>query len=159
MAEVACYRKKYDYNNASFTSIPAQPSALQYADPPDNCPVCHKGIEQQDSENPRLIKKGFAIGYQHYHWNDFIMIKADTGVCKIGQIIGVRFPEATRESTDVKVHVQLLGRVSDILYICPKPVFIDEVSGKSLSSNSDFLHTTRNNCLQAMHKRMFQFSM
>ena len=87
--------------------------------PPDNCEICLKLSEQDTDNHGRLIKaNGVTIGVSFrghvYHVHDFVRVKADSGLCHVGQIRDIYFKKHA-----CKVEIRLLGRISDIQEICP----------------------------------------
>lgn len=99
--------------------------------PPDNCEICLKLSEQDTNNHGRLIKaNGVTIGVSFrghvYHVHDFARVKADSGLCHVGQIQDIYFKKHV-----CKVELRLLGRISDIREVCPHELK-DEVCAQSM---------------------------
>lgn len=95
-------------------------------EPPHDCPVCALEEERTQQESCCRIKAGIAWHGMNYHYHDFVMIKADKGPCRLGQICAIVSPKSRQRGLPT-IGVKLMGRVST-LNNRPANVVKDEVS-------------------------------
>lgn len=117
-----------DEATASFTSL-SQEQLLspQNLPPPDNCPPCLLLSQQEQEQMVTPIKDGIAYRGHTFHKYDFVLCyNADAGPAHIAQTM--RFiPSRGRHSAPDCVAVRVLGRIGDIVDICPEKIVKDEV--------------------------------
>ena len=114
----------YSESDASFTRIEPFPH-LADALPPDNCPCCLKSRQSEQDSALTELNDGFAFRGSIYHHNDYVMIKTPSGPCDIGQIVELSFANSARGLNTIRV--LMLGRICDIIGVCPREVVKDEV--------------------------------
>lgn len=117
-------RMMYDERDASFTNIEQAPE-ITNSSPPDNCHCCLKASQRNQDSALAEVEKGFAFRGSTYHIDDYVMIKTPSGPCDIGQIVELTFAKSMRGAATVSV--LMLGRISDIIDICPMDIVKDEV--------------------------------
>jgi DNA (cytosine-5)-methyltransferase 1 len=124
--DISARRFMYDCADGSFTEIPRerlQRSERELA--PDHCPVCSMVVEREEELVPQKIRHGVAWNGAKYHVHDTVMIKAEEGLCHIGQIFRIHFSRSDDEDS-VLVRVKLFGRI-DKLGLRPAEEPKDEV--------------------------------
>ncbi|KAF9486388.1 S-adenosyl-L-methionine-dependent methyltransferase [Pholiota conissans] len=91
--------------------------------PPDNCPVCPLLVQRENDTIPRACEDGFgvAFGGAIYHYEDFVLYRAQIGPANIGYIIGLTLN--TRVPT---VTARKVGRMTVLKDILPSNTFRDE---------------------------------
>ncbi|OCH84951.1 S-adenosyl-L-methionine-dependent methyltransferase, partial [Obba rivulosa] len=119
----------YDPNDASFTGLEdSEFSAIAAASaPPDNCPICLVNMQKQQDQGGRIVTNGIVWQGINYHVGDYVLIRTDEGPADIGQIERIMESDirAVRH-TIAQLGICILGRVSDIMHICPATVLKDE---------------------------------
>ncbi|KAG2149402.1 S-adenosyl-L-methionine-dependent methyltransferase [Suillus cothurnatus] len=106
------YKFIYDSLDGSFTEIPQE--RLQHGKvkhPDDHCPVCLMREEEEEALLPHKIHRGVAWKGAKYHPRDIVMIKAQEGLCHIGQITRVHIQESDDEGW---VRVRMFGRINKL---------------------------------------------
>ncbi len=126
----------YTARDASFTKTDP---LLQMTDasPPDNCPSCLKAAQHNQDSALTELGDGFALRGYTYHVLDFVLIKTESGPCDIGQIVELSFAHSARG--DNTVTVIALGRISDIIDVCPSEFIKDEVRSIAHLASLTFL--------------------
>ncbi|KAF8079195.1 S-adenosyl-L-methionine-dependent methyltransferase [Lyophyllum atratum] len=124
----------YDINQAAYTSFDFERRKMaMHNPPPDNCMVCPL-IGQRDQEkfdNPlkddQGIVNGVAYGGHQYHYEDFVLYRAQSGPAHIGYITGFDFRPMKGSEVTTQVYIQRVGRISAIPdSILPPDYFKDE---------------------------------
>ena len=117
-----------DEPTACFTSI-TQEQLLgpQNLPPPDNCPPCLLLSQQDQDRMITPIKDGIVYLGHNFHKYDFVLChNAGAGPAHIAQLL--RFISTRgRNSAPDSVVVRVLGRIGDIIDICPENIIKDEV--------------------------------
>jgi DNA (cytosine-5)-methyltransferase 1 len=113
----------------AFTSIDnARLELFASQTPPDNCPVCPLLQQREADMDPRVCKdefgnqNGVAFGGTTYHYEDFVLYRAEKGPAHIGYITGLNL-----DIREPKVTARKVGRISDLKGVMPANLFRDEV--------------------------------
>ena len=72
------------------------------------------------SEDLHEIANGFTFRDVSYHKYDFVLLKAESGPCIIGQIYDIKFAKKARGNGGCILYYAEVGRVNDMLNIYPK---------------------------------------
>ncbi|KAG5635917.1 hypothetical protein H0H81_009679 [Sphagnurus paluster] len=122
----------YDIKMATYTSIDGVRHAMTVNNPPDNCPVCplleqreQEGIESPLRSGDRI--NGIAFGGQTYHYEDFVLYRADEGPAHVGYITDFKIlPPKSDGKICTQVFVKRVGRVASLGNVLPQDVLRDE---------------------------------
>ncbi|KAF5385343.1 hypothetical protein D9615_001032 [Tricholomella constricta] len=123
----------YDINQATYTSIDSvRLDISKMNNPPYNCMVCPV-VQQQEQEKADLplndsqkIVNGVAYGGQNYHYEDFVLYRAEKGPANIGYITGFNFLPLRGGDVRTEVYLKRVGRISSIANVLPDDVLRDE---------------------------------
>ncbi|GBE88031.1 hypothetical protein SCP_1202590 [Sparassis crispa] len=117
----------YDDNNASFTTV-NQPNTAHTKNmlPPHNCSVCLLSAQQMEDQSWRKINDGIVHLGITYHIEDYVLVKTEDGPADIGQILDMHFSTTARQYESATITLRLLGRISNIIDLCPSDVMKDE---------------------------------
>ncbi|CCM04603.1 uncharacterized protein FIBRA_06785 [Fibroporia radiculosa] len=119
----------YDEPNALYRDLDDPNSIAALAsEPPENCPVCLLSEQREHERVGQLIEDGVAYGGLNYHVHDFALLRAENDVdsADIVQILDVRFSTRARSAHLAVMSVRMLGRIGDIMHICPHGIIKDE---------------------------------
>ena len=95
--------------------------------PPDNCPPCLLLSQREQDWMIAPIKYVIVYWGHNFHKYDFVLCNnADAGPAHIGQILRL-ISSRGRNSAPDSVLVRVLGRIGDIISICPERIVKDEV--------------------------------
>ncbi|GLB43613.1 putative class I-like SAM-binding methyltransferase superfamily, C5-methyltransferase family protein [Lyophyllum shimeji] len=123
----------YDIQLATYTSINSEMRDLAAQDdPPYNCTICPR-LQQQEQEQfdtPLKDEKGIVNGVAYhghrYHYEDFVLYRADSGPAHIGYITGFDFRQMRGDQVMTQVFLRRVGRISSIADLLPDDVPKDE---------------------------------
>ncbi|KAG1839477.1 S-adenosyl-L-methionine-dependent methyltransferase [Suillus tomentosus] len=117
------YKFIYNSLDGSFTEIPQERLQRKREElPSDHCPVCLMVDEGEEALVPHKIHRGFAWKNTKYHLRDIVMIKAQEGLCHIGQITRIHIQKS---DDDGWVRLRMFGRI-DKLGLRPENEVKDE---------------------------------
>lgn len=119
----------YDSIIGAFTTLDIAKLEICASQPiPDNCPVCPLHAEReaktniQELKDDNGVKNGVAFGGHTYHYEDFVLYRADKGPANIGYIT-----EFDLNGKAQMVTIRKVGRISSLDHILPKHILRDEV--------------------------------
>lgn len=121
-------RFRYDHTLCSYEFIDRRRLEMfSEQSPPNNCISCALTEERDLQISPlKLIDDGvlhgLAFAGKHFHLEDFVLYRAESGPSNIGYIVGVIF-----EHRSAFVTVRKVGRISDLEKILPAAMIKDEV--------------------------------
>ncbi|PCH37981.1 S-adenosyl-L-methionine-dependent methyltransferase [Wolfiporia cocos MD-104 SS10] len=121
-SELFC-RYVYDEVNATITHIGDPADVVSAGRPPDNCPVCARREQADNDADVRAVRDSVICGGITYHKLDFVLINShnESGPADIGQILAI-----DDRALCPTVLVRRLGRISNIIHICPQNIIKDE---------------------------------
>ena len=121
-------RFQYDHTLCSYEYIDRRRLKMfSGQSPPDNCLSCALTEERDLHISPLKLTDngvihGLAFAGKHFHLEDFVLYRAESGPCHIGYIVAVTF-----EPRSAFVTVRKVGRISDLERILPSTTIKDEV--------------------------------
>ncbi|KAG5642233.1 hypothetical protein DXG03_003378 [Asterophora parasitica] len=111
----------YDLHKATYTSIDSIRRGISNVHkPPYNCPVCPVQEQlQQDYvdcwlQDSQKIVNGVAYGGHNYHYEDFVLYRAETGSANIGFIVGFDILPHKGAEIRTQIYLKRVGRISSI---------------------------------------------
>lgn len=94
------------------------------------CPLQEAQFEAQKDrqlKNAQGIVDGVAYGGTKYHFEDFVLYRAESGPAYIGYIKKINFPVRETAAIQTTVTVRRVGRIASLAHILPSHVVKDEV--------------------------------
>lgn len=111
---------------ATFTSInQTNRHRITSNRPPENCPICPMTEEKDEMKYDRQLKTkdgriyGIAYGGNEYHYDDYVLYKAESGPARIGFITSINVSKRENREVQSSVDVLAVGRIS----LLPQNVF------------------------------------